>query len=166
MNNTSDEVWLTLFESVLVPLDGSEHSARALDLAIQMAKEFKGKLALIHVYSVSVRPVILPEPATLTPSGMPIVTAEEISKVAEANRAAGERILTDGEHKATAEEVPVVTMLREGQVVQEIVKASKEGKFGLIVIGARGMSKIRELISGSVTDGVIRHASCPVLVVK
>lgn len=57
-------------------------------------------------------------------------------------------------------------MLREGQVVQEIVKASKEGKFGLIVIGARGMSKIRELISGSVTDGVIRHASCPVLVVK
>lgn len=83
MNNTSDEVWLTLFESVLVPLDGSEHSARALDLAIQMAKEFKGKLALIHVYSVSVRPVILPEPATLTPSGMPIVTAEEISKVAE-----------------------------------------------------------------------------------
>lgn len=155
-----------LFESVLVPLDGSEHSLRALDLAIQIAKEYNGKLALIHVYSVSVRPVILPEPATLTPSSVPMVTAEEISKVAEANRVVGERILTDGERRATAEQIPVETMLREGQTVQEIVKASKEGKFDLIVIGARGMSKIRELLSGSVTDGVIRHSSCPVLVVK
>lgn len=155
-----------LFESVLVPLDGSEHSLRALDLAIQIAKEYKGKLTLIHVYSVSVRPVILPEPATLAPSSVSMVTAEEISKVAEANRVAGERVLTDGEHRATAEQIPVETMLREGQTVQEIVKASKEGKFDLIVIGARGMSKIRELLSGSVTDGVIRHSSCPVLVVK
>jgi nucleotide-binding universal stress UspA family protein len=155
-----------LFENLLVPLDGSEHSLRALDLAMQIAKESKGKLTLIHVYSVSVRPVILPEPAALTPSSVSIVTAEEISKVAEANRVAGEHILTDGKHKAAAENVPVETMLREGQIVQEIVRASKEGKFDLIVIGARGMSKIRELLSGSVTDGVIRHSSCPVLVVK
>ncbi|MEM3789229.1 MAG: universal stress protein, partial [Candidatus Bathyarchaeia archaeon] len=58
------------------------------------------------------------------------------------------------------------TVLREGHVVQEIVRAAEEGKFDLIVMGARGISRIKELILGSVSDGVIRHAPCPVLVTK
>jgi nucleotide-binding universal stress UspA family protein len=42
----------------------------------------------------------------------------------------------------------------------------REGKFDLIVMGARGLSKIEELVLGSVSDGVTRHACCPILVVK
>jgi len=41
-----------LFEKILVPLDGSEHSRRALETAIQIAQRFDGKLTLIHVYSI------------------------------------------------------------------------------------------------------------------
>ena len=41
-----------MFERILVPLDGSEHSLRALEMAKQIAKEFGGKITLIHVYSV------------------------------------------------------------------------------------------------------------------
>ena len=155
-----------LFEKILVPLDGSEHSLRALEIAIQIAKKFDGKITLIHVYSVTIRPVIMPEPTTLTPPMIPAMTPAEVSKAVEATRKAGASILTDGEQKVKAKEVQVETTLREGHTVQEIVKTAKEGKFDLIVIGGRGISKIRELLLGSVTDGVIHHAPCPVLVIK
>jgi nucleotide-binding universal stress UspA family protein len=155
-----------MFKKILVPLDGSEHSVRALEISIQVAKQFGGGLTLIHIYSVTVRPIILPEPATLTPTGVPVMTAEEVTKVADAAREAGNRILAEGERKAKADGVQVQTVLIEGHAVQEIVKTAKEGEFDLIVIGARGISKIREILLGSVTDGVIHHATCPVLVIK
>ena len=155
-----------MLEKILVPLDGSEHSLKALNIAIQIAKKFKGKLTLIHVYSVTVVPVIMPEPATLTGAGVPMMSSAEISKIADSARDAGNRVLSDGEVKAKAEGVEVEKVLVEGHVVHEIVRTAKEGKFDLVVIGARGRSKIRELLLGSVTDGVIHHGSEPVLVVK
>ena len=156
----------SLFEKILVPLDGSEHSLKALTVAIEIAKKFGGKISLVHIYSVAVSPIIAPEPSTLTPPMLPMMTPEEISKAVEATRKASMNILTDGKQKAEAEGVQVETVLKEGHIVQEIIKTAKEGKFDLIVIGARGISKIRELLLGSVTDGVIHHASCPVLVIK
>ncbi|MBX5329321.1 MAG: universal stress protein [Candidatus Bathyarchaeota archaeon] len=155
-----------MFEKILVPLDGSEHSLKALNVAIQIAKKFEAKLTLIHVYSVTIRPIIMPEPTTMTPPGVPIMTPLEISKVAEASREVGNRILGDGEEKAKAEGVQVEKILTEGHVVQEIIRVAKEGNYDLIVIGARGISRVREMLLGSVTDGVIHHVSCPVLVVK
>lgn len=118
---------MTLFESILVPLDGSEHSLRALDVAVQIAKVFKAKLMLIHVYSATVRPIILPEPTTLTPSGVPAITAEEVTKVIEAARGAGERILADGKQRAEACQLKAKTLLKEGQTTQEIIRTAKRG---------------------------------------
>ena len=154
-----------MFNKILVPLDGSEHSMRALDIAIQIAKKFKSKITLIHVYSVSVRPIAVPEPATFAP-GVPMMAPAEYSRVAEAVRNVSVRILAEGAEKVKAEGVEVDTILREGHAVHEIVKAAEEGKFDLIVMGARGLSRIKEIILGSVSDGVIRNAPCPVLVTK
>lgn len=155
-----------MFEKILVPLDGSDHSVRALEKAVQIAKKFSGKVTLIYAYSVSMQPIILPEPATLSSPTIPILTAAEISRVVEAARTTGERILKDGEAKAKTEGVAVKAMLVEGHAVQEIVRTAKEDNFDLIVMGARGVSHIRSLLLGSVSDGVIHHALCPVLVVK
>lgn len=154
-----------LFEKILVPLDGSEHSSKALEIAVQIAKKFGGKITLIHIYHVSVRPMVMPEPITLTP-GIPIISPSEYSKVVEAAKEAGSRILVEGEKRAKSEGVEVETLLREGHIVHEIVKVAEEGKFNLIVMGARGISRIKEIILGSVSDGVIRNAPCPVLVAK
>ncbi|MGA9388627.1 MAG: universal stress protein, partial [Candidatus Bathyarchaeia archaeon] len=52
----------SLFNKILVPLDGSEHSLKALERATEIAKKFSGKITLIHVYSVSIQPIMLPEP--------------------------------------------------------------------------------------------------------
>ncbi|MEM3627968.1 MAG: universal stress protein [Candidatus Bathyarchaeia archaeon] len=155
-----------MFQKILVPLDGSEHSLRALNVAIQLAKKFDGKITLIHVYSVAVRPVMVPETATAPPPIIPVMTPMEVSRVAEAARKAGSGILADGAQRVEAEGVHVETVLREGNTVQEIVRTVVEGKFDIIVMGARGLSKIKELLLGSVSDGVLRNAPCPVLIVK
>jgi len=139
-----------LFEKILVPLDGSENSMRALENAIQIAKKFNGKITLIHVYSISAcRHVRI-----------------HFDKCVQALRKVGTGILVDGEKGVKAEGVQVKTLLREGHIVEEILKAAREGKFNLIVMSARGISRIKEIVMGSVSDGVTRHAPCPVLVVK
>lgn len=155
-----------MFEKILVPLDGSEHSLRALQIAVQIAKRFNGKITLIHAYSVGVRPIVMAEPATLSPQTIPIMAPEDFSKVVEATRKMGTTILADGEGKVKAEGVPVETLLKEGHSVQEILRTARDGNFDLIVMGARGISKIREVFLGSVSDGIIRNAPCPVLVTK
>jgi nucleotide-binding universal stress UspA family protein len=157
---------MLLFEKILVPLDGSGHSVRALDIAVQIAKKFGGRIALIHVYSVTVRPIVIPEPTTLTPPGIPVITPAEVSKVAEAARETSMRILSDGEEKVKTEGIHVENMLREGHAAQEIIKVARENQFDLIVMGVRGLSKIKEILLGSVSDTVLRNAPCPVLVVK
>ena len=144
---------MPLFEKILVPLDGSEHSLHALEKAVQIAKKFDGKITLIHVYSTA---WLISKPRELT----------ILPKLIEEAREAGNDILADGEKKVKAEGVEVKTLLREGHTVGEILKTCREGKFDLIVMGARGLSTIKEIFLGSVSHGVTRHAPCPVLVVK
>jgi nucleotide-binding universal stress UspA family protein len=155
-----------LFQKILVPLDGSEHSLRALEKAVQIAEKFSGKITLIHAYPVPVQPIMLPEPSTSGSLSIPILTGAEVSRMTEAAREVGNRILEDGEQKVKAEKVQVEKVLVEGHAVQEIVRVAREGDFDLIVIGARGISHLKEILLGSVTDGVIHHARCPVLVIK
>ena len=153
-----------MFQKILVPIDGSEHSVKALEEASQIAKMFSGKITLITVYSV--QPIIMPEPSTSGYTGTPILTGAEVSRIIEAARESGNKILQDAEQRISATGVQVEKMLVEGHTVQEIVRAANEGNFDLIVIGARGISHIREMFLGSVTDGVIHHARCAVLVIK
>ena len=90
----------------------------------------------------------------------------QVYKYVQAMRKHGEGILEDGKKKAAAEGVKAKTILVDGHTVKEILKVASEGNFNLIVIGARGMSNIKELLMGSVSDGVVKHAPCNVLVVR
>ena len=141
---------MSVFEKILVPLDGSEHSLNALEKALQIAKKFDGKITLINVYSVS--------SFRMTPSQVFAYVVEL--------RKSGESILAEGKKIAWAEGIQVETLLKEGHIVEEILKTSREGNFDLIVMGARGISKLKEILFGSVSHGVTTHAPCPVLVVK
>jgi len=154
-----------LFEKILVPLDGSEHSLKALDVAIQIAKKFEGKITLVHIYSVVAISSMMPEPSMAT-AGVPVMATPDFSRLVEAARKVGSRILEDGEQRVKAAKVEVNKLLEEGHTVQEIIRVAKEGNFELIVMGARGISHIREMLLGSVSDGVMHHVACPVLVVK
>jgi nucleotide-binding universal stress UspA family protein len=78
----------------------------------------------------------------------------------------GKRLLAEAEERVRSEKIEVETELAEGNAVDVIVKKSKEGKFDMIIMGARGLSTIKKIFVGSVSEGVIRNAPCPVLIVK
>ena len=141
---------MILFEKILVPLDGSEYSLNALERAIQIAKKFDGELMLIHMYSIPM--------FKLTPSQLEAYVLEI--------RKSGEKILAEGSKRVYDKGVTFKTQLKEGHIVEGIVKVAREGYFDLIVMGARGQSKLKELFLGSVSHGVTLHAPCPVLIVK
>lgn len=94
------------------------------------------------------------------------ISPTPVNEFIEAIRKMGADILADGERRVKSEGVKVESLLIEGHTVEQIVKTCREGKFDMIVMGARGLSRIKEMLLGSVSDGVIRHAPCPVLVVK
>jgi len=154
-----------MFQKILVPLDGSEHSLKALDITIQIAKKFRGKITLVHVYSV-VGVSSMMRGASMVPGGVPVTTAPDVSRLVEFARKVASRILDDGEQRVKAGKVEVDALLKEGHTVEEIIRVAKEGNFELIVMGARGISRIREMLLGSVSDGVMHHVACPVLIVK
>jgi len=119
---------------------------------------------LIHVYSV--KPPMTSDPAARGYMGPPVFTGTEISRMTEAAQKFGNRILQDGEQRISATGVQVEKKLVGGHTVQELVRAANDGNFDLIVIGARGLSHIKEMFLGSVTDAIIHHAHCAVLVIK
>ena len=141
---------MLLFEKILVPLDGSEHSMRALKNAIQIAKKFDGSIILIHVYTIS--------SFAITPT--------QVYKYVQAIREFGGSILEEGEKIVKAEGVQVDTLLKEGPSVENILEIVTKGNFNLVVMGLRDLSKLKVIFMGSVSDGVTKNTPCPVLVVK
>jgi nucleotide-binding universal stress UspA family protein len=153
-----------MMEKILVAVDGSEHSKKALTYAIELTKKFDGKITVINVYSTVV-PQTQPIDGLSTPA-MSGTSAALAAKIAEDAKLRGEQILVEAERSAKELGVQVEKVLREGDAVNEIVAAAKAGNFNLIVVGHRGMSKLREFLLGGVSEGVGHKAPCPVLIVK
>jgi nucleotide-binding universal stress UspA family protein len=156
-----------IFQKILVALDGSEHSKRSLETAIEIAKNLNSKLVLFTVHHDTLAPVTSPEMAVHLSGTIPDGPSPELAEmVNEAAHDYDKKFLAEDEAKVRSEGIEVETELAEGDAVTEIVKKSKEGEFDLIIMGARGMSTIKKIFIGSVSDGVIKKAPCPVLVVK
>jgi len=155
-----------LFKRILVPTDGSEPSEKALRRAIDLAERFEGRIVLVHVYSGAV-PLITPAIDTLTPPPIPSPTAAAVAaKLREDAQKMGEKILAEAEQTVKDRGLRAKTVLREGDAVREIVAVAKGEKVDLIVMGHRGMSKLKEILLGGVSEGVAHKAPCAVLIVK
>jgi nucleotide-binding universal stress UspA family protein len=135
-----------VYQKILVPLDGSEHSKRALNEAISLSKMTNGTITLLNVQ---------PHHASLA-SPVSHHTSEVPQSI----------VLTEGQRIVQAAGLQVNTLLLQGNVVDQIVKTAKDDNSDLIIVGARGLSKFEELLLGSVSHGVVEKAPCPVIVTR
>ena len=135
-----------MYKKILVPIDGSAHSTRALEEAIKIAKTTSGTITLLTV-----------QPSRTNILSAPKQPSSESSKSI---------ILAESQRLVQAEGVFAEATLLEGNVVEQIVNAAKEGSFDLIVIGARGLNRFEEVLLGSVSHGVVEKAPCPVIVTR
>jgi len=134
---------------MLVAVDGSEYSLAAVKAAAKLAAERGIKsVTLINVIPVAVSTVGV----TVTAAPPEDIEAWEVfDKPKALLKAVG---------------VEAKLLLREGDPADEIVNAAKEGGYDLIVVGHRGLSPVKAFLLGSVSDRIVRHAPCSVLVVR
>jgi len=144
-----------LFSRILVGLDGSDYSLKALDFAMDLAKKYQSQLVLVHVVMRQIYAINPPEAGIL--AGTAIVRELE---------AEGKVILAKGEETVKAQGLPVVTRLRQGVPAEEILRAAADERADLIVLGSRGLSQVKAFLLGSVSDKVSHHAKCPTLIVR
>ena len=149
---------------ILLATDGSREAELSARTAADLAQKTHSELHVVHAFGIDpVGPPVYPEATDLqsveyeaeTEEGQRIseqrareVLQEEVEKV----RSAGGTVA--GEH------------LIEGRVAPGIVGLAEEIGAGLVVVGSRGRGGIRRALMGSVSDSVVRHAHCPVLVVR
>lgn len=144
-----------MFSRILVGLDGSEYSLKALEFAVDLAKKYSSQLVLVHVVMRQIYAINPPEAGIL--AGTAIVRELE---------AEGKAILAKGEETVKAQGLPVQARLRQGVPAEELLRAATDEKADLIVLGSRGLSQVKAFLLGSVSDKVSHHAKCPTLIVR
>ena len=141
------------FRRILVPVDFSDHSSRAVETARDLAKAFDAKLLLLHCYQVN--------PGAVSPYGL--VLPEGFDREV---REAAARRLEEWRDKAASDGVDAEARLSATFPSMGITDAAVEEKADLIVMGTRGLSGIKHVLLGSVAERTLRTAPCPVLTVK
>ena len=141
---------MTIFPTgILFASDGSEDSELAAPTAAGLAKITGSELHVLHVapaFPDYFEPSD-PEPGPTEREGRRILD-EQVKKIENVGGAVAQ------------------SHLRMGSAAEEVIDLSEELKTGLIVLGSRGRGRIRRALMGSVSDSVVRHAHCPVLVVR
>ncbi len=149
-----------MVKKILVPIDGSETARKALEYAVDLAKQTGSTIILLSVIDKS--PYY----------GVQIVSLESspihmIQKLEDYFRQTAEAYVAEAEGLCKTKEVGSQKMINAGHPVEEIIKAAESSKVDLIVMGSHGKSALGAAILGSVTIGVIhRETKFPVLVVR
>lgn len=145
-----------MYQRILVPVDGSETSDKALQEAVALAGG-KGRLRLVYV---------LEEVYMLDAEALNFI---DYAALRTAVKKTGERVLEQAAAKARRSGVAVETALLDadgGQVAAVIDADAKSWPADLIVVGTHGRSGLSRLLMGSVAEGVVRGSHVPVLLVR
>jgi nucleotide-binding universal stress UspA family protein len=141
---------------ILLATDGSEEARLAAQAAAQLSKDTGSEVHVAYV---------LPSPRELR--GHHVYSQEVMRSVLEQAEGEANSFLEEQAEQIRASGGKVAeTHLEAGQPDKEIVRLSEELGVGTIVIGSRGLGAISRALMGSVSASVIRHAHCPVFVVR
>ena len=154
---------LMKFRKIMVAIDGSEESKQAANCAIGVAKRCNATLVVLTILPQDLRyeyeiDHVDPDIPMTPVKGVVELSRMEIEK----------NWFTDIKKSALANNVRIDTeiMMEEKSVVSDIVEYSENQRIDLIVMGTKGKTGLRRLLLGSVSQGVLTYAHCPVLLVR
>jgi nucleotide-binding universal stress UspA family protein len=143
---------------ILVPTDFSEYSDRALEQALDIAKQYHAKVYLLHIIQDESQRSI----------AFDFGLSEEIGRQIKDRHWAEtkQKLQKQLDKFPQAMEIEVVTNIRQGVSYEEILKEGKEKEIDLIVIASLGRTGIAKYLIGGVARNVLRGSKCPVLLTK
>ncbi|WP_298715546.1 universal stress protein [uncultured Oceanisphaera sp.] len=146
-----------MYSSLLVAVDGSEHSRKALTLACHLARQDDATVHILHV------PEVLPHEATLIWGIGAVAIGDELKEM----DAAGKKVLAGAEAEARKLGVKhLQTHTARGEPARAIMHEAKALDVDVIVMGCRGLGDLAGLMMGSVSHKVNHGAECGVITVR
>ncbi len=139
----------TSFKKILVPLDGSKYSEKALQRAYEVVNAFNSKLILLYVVEKSLPINLLDRKVYL-----------------KMVRKFGNKTLEKASKILSKKGITAKTFLKEGNIVNEIKKVAKKENCDLIIVGNKGLGAVTRFLLGSVSNKLAQSSSCSLLIIK
>jgi nucleotide-binding universal stress UspA family protein len=144
------------FKRILVPLDGSPLSERALPVAMALAEKFESLIILLRAWELSVPSVPALDPAV----------GARVTELQEHMYEEAERYLETQADKVRQQGLNVQAVLSDVAPADGIIRTATTEDVDLIVMSTHGRGGFARWAFGSVADKVARHSHCPVLLVR
>jgi nucleotide-binding universal stress UspA family protein len=155
-----------MFQTILVPLDGSRFSLHALPYALDLAKRYQARVVLLRVVELSTPISGISAPIGLEAGVPDRVVVEEAVRLDKLNAQRARRYMKKKLHEVTSQGIEAVSHVVTGEPFDGIIKTCKKEKADLIVMTTHGKSGLKRAILGSVADKVIRESRMPVMVIR
>ncbi len=136
-------------KTILVPVDGSDSAQKAIDFAITLAKTYGAKIDYLYVSNIN----------------QLAINACLSDAILDAVNKAGDAIL-DGALKKTPQDIPAEAFSETGSPSVTILDFVEQHKADMVVMGSRGLGVVKGVLLGSVSQYVVEHAKCPIVIVK
>ncbi len=137
--------------TILVATDFSEAAEEALDYACELAGKVDAKIVLVNAIGV---------PALGVPELGVALTSSVIDSIVKENQAGLDKLV------AARPKASITTELRTGDARDTIIQTASEVGAELIIMGTHGRRGLSRALLGSVAEAVLRHAHCPVLIIR
>src|ERR1043166_8715348 len=141
---------------ILVPVDFSDSSFTALAYTHEFAKPFKAELVILHV----IEPIYYATPADM------YATSANLAMLLDEQRRLSSTQLARLSADLKKKRLRHRTLLKTGSPAQVIVDSAKSARADLIIMSTHGRTGLAHILLGSVTEKVVRGASCPVLTLR
>jgi len=135
--------------NILVPIDGSKYSEKALLHACDMAKNNRSRVTFVYVVEKSIP--------------LNLLDRKEYLKIL---REFGNKVLIKGKNTATQQGVDSKIIMKEGNIHDEIIKLAKKEKYNLIIVGNKGLGATARFFLGSVSSKLANNSPCSILIIK
>lgn len=141
-------------KKILIPFDGSEFSQKAFEKGLEIAEKFESQLIVLTVIQSKI-------------SDSAGISLERLQEIQDEEEDVATTLLKKLENQVNAKNVSFsMKIIHNPSTPDGIIVFAESNNVDLIVIGSHGRTGFRKLVLGSVTNGVLSHVKCPVLVTK
>lgn len=161
-----------MYRHICVPVDNSEWSNRAIELAVELGRAFNAKLTGCHVYPARLHGYRFKQMEFTLPEAYRVeATLERQREIHDSLIAMGLRLISDSyldvmAHKVASAGLVFARKLMDGRHYKVLVEDARASDYDLVVMGGLGMGAVKDSLLGSVTERFIRHVTTDTLVVR
>jgi nucleotide-binding universal stress UspA family protein len=148
---------LNEFKKILIAVDASDYSQKAVQYGMDLARQLKSEVALIHVDEFPIMANVGGDPIM----GDQMIIMPELVEIQKdsANHLLEQMVSEYGKG------LTVTKILKSGDIKSEILETAKSWEASIIIVGTHGRTGLDHFLLGSMAESITRHSECPVLIV-